>query len=686
MTVVSIDQDELSMEALRGGIRSQLHDLRSHVLAITGEQDIPDWLTCDNRRIADDPRNFDSGYSFLDDPKFRDAHIQLLERLVKDPERQIAVRDNSGSWIWNRARVHAFFAKTSAVMRILLPLVRIVSRSRGTELSETRIKNSPSQRRTLYVYNGRLYNIGSYSKTNALMGRDSFLPCLLPNEISRLLLHYLVVIRPVEHLLARVQYPPEVAVLYQTYLFMEYDQRMDSEADSDLLLAFFEKTCDARIRLNRWRHVSASINREFIDESLLSSQRRRSDLSMGHSTEVGRRHYALDHDTPEFATSDVLWEQTWIDGQFHAVLGFGSNPPPIALRLQKSTHVLQLEETISGLRSVVEETSSKMAEFVGEMSRSFDLLASSLSQTLKAELSTLALSKLPEAGNGGKYAALQESTPARGSRFPATPTPPIPSPPPFASAASSSGLVMARSTLSVIPDSDPPTHPLTDPWGQQTIPLSGDRCLAHLRRQLPSDDSHVPDSQLSFQQAQRLAFHPNEVPSGTHCDSPSSSIEAFSTPAIGSPIAIGSSPIGSFASSPCPLRDPKQVHGVALEPDYRLMVAEGLRQLFGMEAAPKSMEQEQLCVEVLKKQKNIIGVLPTAGGKSVAWLLAAKMDPGVTSLVVVPFKQLLDQHLISAMGHKLQAQKWTASTSFVSEDIQLLFVACESAKSHKLTE
>jgi len=110
-----------------------------------------------------------------------------------------------------------------------------------------------------------------------------------------------------------------------------------------------------------------------------------------------------------------------------------------------------------------------------------------------------------------------------------------------------------------------------------------------------------------------------------------------------------------------------------------------MKALYPENSGAKSMEQLQLCTEVMARERNLIGVLPTGGGKSTSWLIASSLDqePEIT-VVVVPFAGLLTQHLVTATNkHKLRAMKWTVHDlgRGIPKDVNLLFMACETVKS-----
>jgi hypothetical protein len=365
MTRVSVDGEEVSLEDLRAGLKEKVKVLQSLIQNVTGQEDIPDWLQDPSLgSLTDDPRESLPGYGFLKDKRFQDAHIPVLEHLVDHPDWSIGELDNEGRWMWNIPAILRLFSTMGTIQETLLLLIRIVSSNRGTELSDTKISNSTSRLRNLNVHQGRLYNNGAYSKTTELMQLDSYLPCLLPEEISRPLVHYLATIRPIEQLLSRQIWDDSIAALYPTYLFLSCGRRLTSKDDSQILKEFFEKYCRADIGLNRWRQASASLRREFIDDYSLSSPRR-SDVGMGHSTALSRRHYGQDQDTPSYATADALLEQSWVDSQFHALLGFSSCPPPTALRLRKSDDAIQKAVSLAIKEGIKDERGSLVEELLG---------------------------------------------------------------------------------------------------------------------------------------------------------------------------------------------------------------------------------------------------------------------------------------------------------------------------------
>ena len=93
----------------------------------------------------------------------------------------------------------------------------------------------------------------------------------------------------------------------------------------------------------------------------------------------------------------------------------------------------------------------------------------------------------------------------------------------------------------------------------------------------------------------------------------------------------------------------------------------------------KSDEQRETVMETLEASRNIVSVMKTGAGKSMAWILASLLQSAIT-VVVVPFKRLLDQHLKNAKRMKCKAIQWTTKTTDL-QGCNLIFIALETAAS-----
>jgi len=639
MTAVSIDGELITLDGLREGLKAQVEAVRQSILLITGEVEVPNWLS-QGSPIKDDPRNTEPGYSFLKDARFRDAHLPLLQKLVEHPDWRIGCLDNEHQWLWNISAIFQFFKKAGAIQKALMPLIRICSNDRGTELSDTKIANSTSRLRNLSIYQGRLYNNGAYSKTTENTGHDSYNPSLIPLEVSLLLVHYLVVIRPIERVLSRVIWDDDIAGLYGTYLFLIQGRRLTAEDDSEFLGHFFQEHCNAAVRLNRWRQTSASLSREFIDDRFLAANRR-SAIGMGHSVATARKHYAQDFDTPAFTTSDVLYEQSWVDAEFHALLGFGSKPPPVALRLRKSDEDTMQATIKVALNDMKQEIVREVLEGLGDVfKKEISDLISKVSQSRSETITEQLIPSSSIANSGSPYAS------SRQTPLPSSST--VDSQPLWCLTPNENSMDLTSSPSVTLHSSSPP--PVVQP-STSSSPVVQPSASSPVIQSSPSLSIVVPPSTVA--------------PSSPFRNNPSSSPPIVLSSASSSPVIL-----------PSPF--PSQHNLLSSSPSQKDCIMAAFQKLYGPEASPKSEEQYQLCKEVLQKERNVIAILPTGSGKSAAWLVPAMVEKHSIIVVVVPFRQLLEQHLTTAKSHNLKAIHWTAGTDTFDEDTNLLFVACES--------
>ncbi|KAF4620294.1 hypothetical protein D9613_001267 [Agrocybe pediades] len=101
----------------------------------------------------------------------------------------------------------------------------------------------------------------------------------------------------------------------------------------------------------------------------------------------------------------------------------------------------------------------------------------------------------------------------------------------------------------------------------------------------------------------------------------------------------------------------------------------------------KSREQERAVQLALSRQINFVAVLPTGGGKSLLFTLPPFIEnPGnqapLRTVVVVPSRALLIDHLNRAKSIGIPAVQWTSTSRPPSSENQIIFVALETATGH----
>jgi superfamily II DNA helicase RecQ len=112
---------------------------------------------------------------------------------------------------------------------------------------------------------------------------------------------------------------------------------------------------------------------------------------------------------------------------------------------------------------------------------------------------------------------------------------------------------------------------------------------------------------------------------------------------------------------------------------------EAIRRAIGPDAVPKSPEQLELLVTAIENKRDGIFVIPTGGGKSLAWDGTATVEDGCASVVMVPYAPLLDQHLQASLRRGIVAHKYTVSSP-PPDDYQILYIQPETGNTTNFKE
>ena len=106
-----------------------------------------------------------------------------------------------------------------------------------------------------------------------------------------------------------------------------------------------------------------------------------------------------------------------------------------------------------------------------------------------------------------------------------------------------------------------------------------------------------------------------------------------------------------------------------------------LREMHGdKEARFKSIEQEQAVEMAVKREHDVLVILPTGGGKSLIFMLLAWLENDRTTIVIVPFIALMEDMMERCLDMGLSCQIWRESKQLSNDDTaQIVLVAVEHA-------
>ena len=99
----------------------------------------------------------------------------------------------------------------------------------------------------------------------------------------------------------------------------------------------------------------------------------------------------------------------------------------------------------------------------------------------------------------------------------------------------------------------------------------------------------------------------------------------------------------------------------------------------------KSPQQREIVEHSLTRECNFFGILPTGGGKSLAWLIPAISNEEGVSVVVIPNRALLNDMLRKTQDMGISACRWTASNPSIG-GARIVYIALESVTCVKFQE
>ena len=299
-------------------------------------QDIPIHIP---QNLADDMSNTSRDYSWLDNATFTEKSYPMLEGYLNDPSQRLCWRDQDGKLHFHAATASAVMKKTALINRGLSILNDVVNSlpARGTEFTDHKIRNS-WRRRACYRDQGRLRWVNQYSKKTNGRKMDTFLPILVADELQTLQEKYLLVIRPVEELLALILWGQEARVLYHEYMYVEMGRRVDSDMFSRHLRSYLGEYVGADLGVEELRQITVTIMREYIpaQNHYMAVDHNVGDLIQDHSTHMSRGGYGGLEGSIPYLTTDAMFKYDDFCTRWHCITGFGKEPAPAPLRMVRN--------------------------------------------------------------------------------------------------------------------------------------------------------------------------------------------------------------------------------------------------------------------------------------------------------------------------------------------------------------
>jgi hypothetical protein len=182
-------------------------------------------------------------------------------------EWQMFKQDEGGQTEWIDNRAHGYLNIEKQFLRKLMVYIHVSSGqpARGPELGSTKVSNSVYSARGWYVMNGRLCFLTMYDKARKRRGNTEYIVRFLPDEISQIMVQYLVYVRPFARV---VEYEMTKSLPNPEYLFRDARGPWAGEELTRALSQATTKYLGVRLTVSGWRHVAIGIaTRHLIRES-----------------------------------------------------------------------------------------------------------------------------------------------------------------------------------------------------------------------------------------------------------------------------------------------------------------------------------------------------------------------------------------------------------------------------------
>ena len=236
---------------------------------------------------------------------------ELLSNLIgSDPVLKNQWFNSNGTL--KRHRALAYLIQHDEAVKTLFMMTHLSSGMPGriTEVETYRVQNNSQAKRTVLLHRDRVLLVTYYSKTNKMQNDFKAIFRYLPEEVSRLLVQFLTVIRPFAEFLCH-----NVGLSTEQFsrLFASAKSSLTASRLRDIFPEQFLKFGDLKLKISVFRQVIKYVARSNFPPSVSSmlwdhrfSAFDGTALQFGHSDSVAVSHYAVTTDRVFQVDSDLL--------------------------------------------------------------------------------------------------------------------------------------------------------------------------------------------------------------------------------------------------------------------------------------------------------------------------------------------------------------------------------------------
>ncbi|KAJ4234756.1 hypothetical protein NW757_013592 [Fusarium falciforme] len=158
--------------------------------------------------IRDSMATTTSGYSFVSDPtnQLTDAYLEVLLRACISPVNGLVRTQARTQGAWDAKAAQAYLEAHDDFLKTLMVLCNLDGGqcARISELLTVEYSNTSSRSRGVYIWGGQICSVTRHHKARLATNQEFCVARFFSQPVSRLLLHYLVYIRPLALAILRV--------------------------------------------------------------------------------------------------------------------------------------------------------------------------------------------------------------------------------------------------------------------------------------------------------------------------------------------------------------------------------------------------------------------------------------------------------------------------------------------------
>jgi hypothetical protein len=729
MDTVQFKRVQVKIKSLVSGVQSMFDTLKEKMYDFSGGRPVKHTIPQDH---VDDLSSTQRGKSWLQAAYTEPRDQALMREMVFQDRWTLSSVDDDGTLRWNMTACGDFMRKAADIVDLIITLVHVGSGPplRGEEITRDQISNG-IQLRTLYLTFGQMIAIRRHSKDTNSKGMDSFNVCYFPKCLTEAICYYLLVIRPLEKLVASRMYTNEVMVQqYDLFLYVKYGKRMTSTQFSTTLEKLTSKYIGVGLSLQPLRHILIAFQRAYVEELRVHGNNI-GDLVSSHTSQTANAHYAIEHGQPEGYTATYLLDvQEWCDS-YHDAIGLGDRTIPLVplrfsrRRARRLDTVLSMADsgnpstTVKALLPLIKELTttaykSAMEDLKPFLSGELQAGTAEALQYMVAAGSVLE----PEQHRKSTFGAPRqpETRPTKKLPFRSTPQPSQPSSTTRSRQVKrmlSSGeqprpkrhLSSIQTRTSIYPEEDLDIDPQVtstlgptvsapelalEPTTQPSTPLTRTFALRASEAEVESTAIELSSmSLMGYQPYAQTNLWAGEV-AGTRVNSQAEGHEIRQA----EDHEVGQTEDHEVGQTEDHEVGQPEDHVSSRSEDWKSSLPNAshtkdplvaLRELRRDTCAEfKSQEQRDLIQSIIDGN-HTIGILPTGGGKSMAYELPP-LCKGQLTIAAFPFRVLTSQAAQSCQDRGISFEQWTVSHPRSMDGKRLVLMAVETLLSHQIVE